>query len=63
MISFSTVRYERSHMTRPRGRGLWLFETSEGKVYEAYGTLSEAKAKAKAEIKATGYSGTVYVMP
>lgn len=63
MINFSNRRYERSHFTQPRGRGRWLFETEDGKVYEAYGTLTEAKAKVKAEIKNTGYSGTVYVMP
>lgn len=31
-VSISTERYERSHGKRPRGEGLWLFETRSGRV-------------------------------
>lgn len=63
MLNFSTLRYERSHMKQPRGRGLWIFELPDGRRYDAFGTLTGAKAIVKTYLKENGYSGTVYVMP
>lgn len=63
MINFSNRRYERSHMKQPRGRGRWIFELPDGRRYDAFGTLTEAKAIVKGYLKEIGYSGTVYVMP
>ena len=66
-IEFSNSKYERSHMTAPKGTGMWIFEC-EGYELEAWGTLTEAKKQVRNQIKALApqdYKGTVvaYILP
>jgi hypothetical protein len=66
---FTTSAFVRSHGRQPRGTGTWAFQratrhtafSSElvGEVEFFHGTLTEAKAKAKA----AGMAGLVAVLP
>lgn len=62
-IEFSTREYLKEHGKQPKGRGWWMF-TFEGYLFEATGTLTEAKKKCSEFVKAVapkGYSETVTV--
>lgn len=62
-IEFSTWEYLKEHGKEPKGWGWWMF-TFEGYLFEATGTLTEAKKKCREFVKAVapkGYSETVTV--
>lgn len=70
-ISFSYSKYQRSHLTDPKGKGMWMFQFGENddmkEWFSAYGTLTDAKKMAKVEANkrfayATG-SLTIHVLP
>ena len=62
-----TIRYERSHSKKPKGRGRWLFSTERGgtpskeDVFSFNGDYKEAEKKAIEWAKKND-KGTVYVM-
>ena len=45
-FEFNTMPYQRVHGKAPKGCGLWIFDI-EGTIFEASGTLTEAKRKVK----------------
>ena len=68
VVSFSSRDYERSHGRAPRGRGLWVFDVEGcglhvssqnglGMRMHASGTLTEAKAEVRREIKGWAKAG------
>ena len=68
VVSFSSRDYERSHGRAPRGRGLWVFDVkgcgmhlssqySLGVRMHVSGTLTEAKARVRREIKGWAKAG------
>lgn len=61
--NFSASKYLGSHGKMPRGRGMWIFETANGKSVTAYGSLPQAKKQAATEFKKMGEKGTIYIMP
>jgi hypothetical protein len=66
---FTTDAFFRNHMRYPRGSGLWAFQRTTrhsafstelfGEVLFFHGTLTEAKAQAKA----AGMSGLIAILP
>lgn len=67
MYDFSNWHYEREHGKAPRGRGFWAFEDNSGHTWyvDETLTLTEAKRKATAMLKAEGVDPLtpIYVAP
>lgn len=63
MTRIETTRYQASHTKQPKGRGMWMFETRDGRVIGDYnGTYSDAKKFAK-EYGAMFNEPVLYVCP
>jgi hypothetical protein len=64
-VRYSDREYRNSHGTAPRGYGNWMFEDEVGAIYEAKGTLTEAKREVTRAIRVTytqeQCGGSIYV--
>jgi hypothetical protein len=68
-IEFVSSEFILSHRRSPRGHGRWGFAedrnaVDQSRIFWAQGTLTEAKAKIRAQLKADGVtSGVLYILP
>lgn len=68
-IEFIDSEFVLSRGRSPRGRGHWGFAEDRkavdtSRIFWAQGTLTEAKAKVRAQLKASGVtSGVLYILP
>ncbi len=60
-IFFDIRDYHNSHLRKPRGRGLWLFQIGAA-VFEHNGTYAEARKAAAEAAREAGHK-TVVVLP